>query len=55
VLSTTSTFIGDNLTSDLEMPTLPPELMQGLKLPSSPQTESPGMGIELPSYNPLLD
>ncbi|MDR1507835.1 MAG: PBP1A family penicillin-binding protein [Treponema sp.] len=52
--STSAAFLGDDLTSELQMPTLPLELMNDL--PDSGQREnSPGMGVELPSYNPLLD
>jgi hypothetical protein len=54
-LKTTATLWGDSLTSELQMPTLPPELMENLPVDSMPQENSPGMGVELPSYNPLLD
>jgi membrane carboxypeptidase/penicillin-binding protein len=54
-LQTSATLWSDNFTSELQMPTLPPELMQTIPQNLSPQMESPGMGVELPAYNPLLD
>jgi penicillin-binding protein 1A len=54
-LTTSAALWGDDLASDLQMPTLPPELLNDL--PGNPvqPDSSPGMGVELPSYNPLLD
>jgi penicillin-binding protein 1A len=48
---------GEDFTSELQMPALPPELMRELpdNLNDTEEIESPGMGIELPAYNPLLD
>ena len=43
----------DDFTPELQMPSLPPELIDSL--PPLPSDGSPGMGIELPAYNPLLD
>jgi hypothetical protein len=54
-LTTSATLWGDDLTSELQMPTLPPELLNDLPENSIQQDSNPGMGVELPSYNPLLD
>jgi penicillin-binding protein 1A len=56
-LQTSATLWGDDFTSELKMPALPPELMRDMPQDFNRQVEnaSPGMGIELPSYNPLLD
>jgi penicillin-binding protein 1A len=54
-LTTSATLWNDDLASELRMPILPPELMNDLPGNLIQPDESPGMGVELPSYNPLLD
>jgi penicillin-binding protein 1A len=49
----TSTFMGPGLNMDLQMPTLPPELLQGFS--ATPEAERTDTGVEIPSYNPLWD
>jgi penicillin-binding protein 1A len=53
-LKTNAALWAGELTPELQMPSLPPELMNSLP-PFPSDDSSPGMGIELPAYNPLLD
>ncbi|MDR0403147.1 MAG: PBP1A family penicillin-binding protein [Treponema sp.] len=53
--TTSATLWGGDLASELQMPVLPPELLNDLPGSVIRPNDSPGMGVELPSYNPLLD